>query len=75
MVLLAGMGLASVVAVCEFIWKSRKLATEEHVSVLMGVPVRRDDVLQVHPMSNEILRFYAVFPVGSTSQCVFASFS
>ncbi|XP_050700937.1 glutamate receptor ionotropic, kainate 2-like isoform X2 [Eriocheir sinensis] len=32
-VLLAGMGLASVVAVCEFIWKSRKLATEEHASV------------------------------------------
>ena len=31
-VLLAGMGLASVVAVCEFVWKSRKLATEEHVS-------------------------------------------
>ncbi|XP_064079193.1 glutamate receptor ionotropic, kainate 2-like isoform X3 [Macrobrachium nipponense] len=29
-VLLAGMGLASVVAVCEFVWKSRKLATEEH---------------------------------------------
>ncbi|KAG0711540.1 Glutamate receptor ionotropic, kainate 5 [Chionoecetes opilio] len=33
-VLLAGMGLASVTAVCEFVWKSRKLATEEHVSVL-----------------------------------------
>ncbi|XP_042864658.1 glutamate receptor ionotropic, kainate 2-like isoform X3 [Penaeus japonicus] len=32
-VLLAGMGLASVVAVCEFVWKSRKLATEEHASV------------------------------------------
>lgn len=31
-VLLAGMGLASVIAVCEFVWKSRKLATEEHVS-------------------------------------------
>ncbi|XP_069951466.1 glutamate receptor ionotropic, kainate 2-like [Cherax quadricarinatus] len=29
-VLLTGMGLASVVAVCEFIWKSRKLATEKH---------------------------------------------
>ncbi|XP_068243990.1 glutamate receptor ionotropic, kainate 2-like isoform X1 [Palaemon carinicauda] len=29
-VLLAGMGLASVVAVCEFVWKSRKLATEVH---------------------------------------------
>ncbi|XP_068244016.1 glutamate receptor ionotropic, kainate 2-like isoform X3 [Palaemon carinicauda] len=32
-VLLAGMGLASVVAVCEFVWKSRKLATEVHASV------------------------------------------
>ncbi|XP_068247412.1 glutamate receptor ionotropic, kainate 2-like isoform X2 [Palaemon carinicauda] len=32
-VLLAGMGLASVVAVCEFVWKSRKLATEEQGSV------------------------------------------
>lgn len=32
-VLLAGMGLASVVAVCEFVWKSRKLATEENVSI------------------------------------------
>ncbi|XP_068223506.1 glutamate receptor ionotropic, kainate 2-like [Palaemon carinicauda] len=29
-VLLAGMGLASVAAVCEFVWKSRKLAIEEH---------------------------------------------
>ncbi|XP_064105620.1 LOW QUALITY PROTEIN: glutamate receptor ionotropic, kainate 2-like [Macrobrachium nipponense] len=32
-VLLAGMGLASVAAVCEFVWKSRKLAIEEHASV------------------------------------------
>ncbi|KAK7002168.1 hypothetical protein SK128_012485, partial [Halocaridina rubra] len=32
-VLLAGMGLASVVAVCEFVWKSRKIATEEKVSM------------------------------------------
>ncbi|XP_076034612.1 glutamate receptor ionotropic, kainate 2-like isoform X3 [Oratosquilla oratoria] len=41
-VLLAGMGLASVVAVCEFVWKSRKLATEEHASVWaeMGKEIR-----------------------------------
>ena len=31
-VLLAGMGIATVVAVVEFVWKSRKLASEEHVS-------------------------------------------
>ncbi|KAK8388628.1 hypothetical protein O3P69_020541 [Scylla paramamosain] len=43
-VLLAGMGLASVVAVCEFVWKSRKLATEEHVSVYVWAPVRKEDV-------------------------------
>ncbi len=30
-VLLAGMGLACLIAVFEFIWKSRKLATEENV--------------------------------------------
>ncbi|XP_045136582.1 glutamate receptor ionotropic, kainate 5-like [Portunus trituberculatus] len=43
-VLLAGMGLASVVAVCEFVWKSRKLATEEHVSVYVWTPVQMEDV-------------------------------
>ncbi|CAL4124065.1 unnamed protein product, partial [Meganyctiphanes norvegica] len=32
-VLLAGMGLASVVAICEFVWKSRKLATQGQGSV------------------------------------------
>ena len=31
MVLLAGMGLACLIAVFEFIWKSRKLATDENV--------------------------------------------
>ena len=31
MVLLAGMGLACLIAVFEFIWKSRKLATEDNV--------------------------------------------
>ena len=30
-VLLAGMGLACLIAVFEFIWKSRKLATDENV--------------------------------------------
>ena len=30
-VLLAGMGLACLIAVFEFIWKSRKLATEDNV--------------------------------------------
>lgn len=30
-VLIAGMGVACVIAVCEFVWKSRKVATEERV--------------------------------------------
>lgn len=32
-VLLAGMGLACLIAVFEFIWKSRQLATSAHVSI------------------------------------------
>lgn len=31
-VLMGGMGVACVVAVCEFVWKSRKVAVEERVS-------------------------------------------
>ena len=31
-VLMGGMGVACVIAVCEFVWKSRKVATEERVS-------------------------------------------
>ena len=31
-VLMAGMGLACLIAVFEFIWKSRKLATDDNVS-------------------------------------------
>lgn len=32
-VLLAGMGLACLIAVFEFIWKSRKMAQDDHVSL------------------------------------------
>jgi ionotropic glutamate receptor len=32
-VLLAGMGLACLIAVFEFIWKSRQLATSDHVKI------------------------------------------
>jgi ionotropic glutamate receptor len=32
-VLLAGMGLACLIAVFEFIWKSRQLATSDHVKL------------------------------------------
>lgn len=31
-VLMGGMGVACVIAVCEFVWKSRKVAVEERVS-------------------------------------------
>lgn len=31
-VLMGGMGIACVIAVCEFVWKSRKVAIEERVS-------------------------------------------
>lgn len=31
-VLMGGMGVACVIAVCEFVWKSRKVAIEERVS-------------------------------------------
>jgi ionotropic kainate glutamate receptor 2 len=30
-VLMGGMGVACVIAVCEFVWKSRKVAMEERV--------------------------------------------
>lgn len=33
-VLMGGMGFACVIAVCEFIWKSRKVAVEERVNKL-----------------------------------------
>jgi len=35
-VLLAGMGLACLIAVFEFIWKSRQLATDDHVRNLIN---------------------------------------
>lgn len=34
MVLMGGMGVACVIAVCEFVWKSRKVAVEERVSYI-----------------------------------------
>jgi anaerobic C4-dicarboxylate transporter len=33
-VLMGGMGIACVIAVCEFVWKSRKVAIEEKVMTL-----------------------------------------
>lgn len=33
-VLMGGMGVACVIAVCEFVWKSRKVAVDERVSTL-----------------------------------------
>lgn len=42
-VLMGGMGVACVIAVCEFVWKSRKVAVEERVSgKLMDVEVTFD---------------------------------
>lgn len=35
-VLMGGMGVACVVAVFEFVWKSRKIAVEERVSGVFG---------------------------------------
>ncbi|XP_061714376.1 glutamate receptor ionotropic, kainate 2 isoform X3 [Cydia pomonella] len=40
-VLMGGMGVACVIAVCEFVWKSRKVAVDERVSL------RRNDHLMV----------------------------
>lgn len=34
-VLMGGMGVACVIAVCEFVWKSRKVAVEERVSKIL----------------------------------------
>lgn len=34
-VLMGGMGVACVVAVCEFVWKSRKVAVEERLSAIL----------------------------------------
>jgi hypothetical protein len=34
-VLMGGMGIACVIAVCEFVWKSRKVAVEEKVRNLL----------------------------------------
>lgn len=35
-VLMGGMGVACVIAVCEFVWKSRKVAVEERVSTILS---------------------------------------
>lgn len=35
-VLMGGMGVACVIAVCEFVWKSRKVAVEERVSSILN---------------------------------------
>ncbi|KAJ8677712.1 hypothetical protein QAD02_013499 [Eretmocerus hayati] len=35
-VLVGGMGIACVIAVCEFLWKSRKIAVDEKVSWIIG---------------------------------------
>lgn len=35
-VLMGGMGVACVIAVCEFVWKSRKVAVEERLSAILN---------------------------------------
>lgn len=35
-VLIGGMGVACVIAVCEFLWKSRKIAIDEKVSKMVA---------------------------------------
>lgn len=37
-VLMGGMGVACVIAVCEFVWKSRKVAVEERVRNILQDP-------------------------------------
>lgn len=37
-VLMGGMGVACVIAVCEFVWKSRKVATEEQRVNMISFP-------------------------------------
>lgn len=41
-VLMGGMGVACVIAVCEFVWKSRKVAVEERVSSPLTWPLTPD---------------------------------
>lgn len=41
-VLMGGMGVACVIAVCEFVWKSRKVAVEETVSSNLTWPLTPD---------------------------------
>ena len=55
-VLLAGMGLACLIAVFEFIWKSRKLATDENVrhSKLIAKALSHTNENMFHvPKTNE----------------------
>ncbi|XP_063982434.1 glutamate receptor ionotropic, kainate 1 isoform X2 [Diachasmimorpha longicaudata] len=46
-VLMGGMGIACVIAVCEFVWKSRKVAVEERctVSIFLSRVYRPDEIL------------------------------
>lgn len=41
-VLMGGMGVACITAVCEFVWKSRKVAVEERVSSPLTWPLTPD---------------------------------
>lgn len=41
-VLMGGMGVACIIAVCEFVWKSRKVAVEERVSSPLTWPLTPD---------------------------------
>ncbi|KAK7071641.1 hypothetical protein SK128_027199 [Halocaridina rubra] len=61
-VLLAGMGLASVVAVCEFVWKSRKLATEEHASVWTEMSKELRVALSCDSSTSRPIRKKAMIP-------------
>ncbi|PNF30864.1 Glutamate receptor ionotropic, kainate 2 [Cryptotermes secundus] len=52
-VLMGGMGVACVIAVCEFVWKSRKVAMEERLD---SFPEQNRVVVQQHQCNGSLLK-------------------
>ena len=69
-VLLAGMGLACLIAVFEFIWKSRKLATDENVRhsklIAKALSHTNENMFHVPRTERETLDFHKSIQDPST---------
>lgn len=71
-VLMGGMGVACVIAVCEFVWKSRKVAVEERVSGSEGKRLifgpRNLHLSPLSALENSKLRLGRNVPMKSSSE-------